>query len=277
MTRFLIRVNGWVERFLVAARNLGMMNAIRLLAIQRPLVTSRETSIWIRAFGRSIHYRGAADIGVIGHFYRPGYRIRDVPDAPVRFIVEAGANIGDETMRLRYFHKGARIVSLEPEPENFRLLSLNVAGDPEIFAVQKGLWPRNAWLRVFHSGDATLGFNPVLNQASRVEEVEGDPLPGDVQAISIPSILEEFSIPEIDILKLDIEGAEYYVFDESCQQWVDKVKVFIFECPDSDHPGAAFRIFEAVGKYHFNCFIQGENLVLIRRDAPWTVETNLFF
>jgi FkbM family methyltransferase len=269
MTPFLIRLFAWLERFCIATRNLGFTNALRLLVLQRSRALPRGTSIRIRAFGRSVHYRGASDFGVMSHFFRPGYRIRDLPDNPIRYIVDAGANIGDETLRFRCFHPQAKIISLEPATENFRLLSLNTSGDPAIFPVQKGLWPRDCRLRVFQAAAS--------NEAFRVEEVDGDPLPGDVQAISVPSILREFSIPEIDILKLDIEGAEYYVFDESCRQWVDKVKVFIFECPDNDHPGAAFRIFEAVAKYHFNCFIQGENLVLIRHDVPWTVETKLFF
>lgn len=269
MTLFLIRLFAWLERFCIATRNLGFANAFRLLVLQRSRALPRGTSIKIRAFGRAVHYRGASDIGVMSHFFRPGYRIRDLPDHPVRYIVDAGANIGDETLRFRYFHPQAKIISLEPASKNFRFLSLNTTGDPAIFPLQKGLWPHDCWVRV---------FQPVAsNEAFRVEEIDGDPLPGDIQAISIPSIFNEFNIPEIDILKMDIEGAEYYVFDESCQEWVDKVKVFIFECPDNDHPGAAFRIFEAVGKYRFNCFIQGENLILIRRGVPWTLETKLFF
>ena len=268
MTNFLIRLFAWLERFCVATRNLGFANAVRLLVLQRSRALPQGTSITIRAFGRAVYYRGTSDFGVMSHFFRPGYRIRDLPDSPVRYIVDAGAHIGDETLRFRYFHPDAKILSLEPASGNFRLLSLNVSGDPAIFPVEKGLWPRDCWLRVFQSAAS--------NEAFRVEEVDGDPQAGDVQAISIPSLLREFSFPAIDILKLDIEGAEYHVFDESCRQWIDKVKVFIFECPDNDHPGAAFRIFEVVGN-HFNCFIQGENLVLIRRDVPWTVETNLFF
>jgi FkbM family methyltransferase len=269
MTLFLIRLFAWLERFFIATQNLGFVNSIRLLVLQRSRALPTATSIRVRAFGRSVYYRGSSDFGVMSHFFRPNFRIRVPPENPVLSIIDAGANIGDETLRFRYYHRNAKIIALEPEPANFRLLSLNVSGDSAIFPVQKGLWSHDCWLRVFQPGTS--------NEAFRVEEVEGDPLPGDVEAISIPSIMAQFGFAEIDILKLDIEGAEYYVFDQSCRQWVDKVRVFIFECPDNDRPGSAFRIFSALAGLPFNCFIQGENLILIRLDAPWTLVTEMFF
>jgi FkbM family methyltransferase len=258
MTLFLIRLFAWLERFFIASRNLGFVNSIRLLVLQRSRALPPGTSIRIRAFGRSIYYRGASDFGVMSHFFRPNFRIRVPRENPVLSIIDAGANIGDETLRFRYYHRNAKIIALEPEAENFRLLSLNVDGDSTIFPVQKGLWSHDCWLRVFQPETS--------NEAFRVKEVEGDRLPDDVEAISIPSIMAEFGLAEIDILKMDIEGAEYYVFDESCRHWVDK-----------DRPGSAFRIFSALAGLPFNCFIQGENLILIRRDIPWSFVTELFF
>jgi len=263
----LIRLVSWFERFLVAARNLGTISAFRLLVIARLRVFPKGSSIPIRALHRTFYYRGACDLGVMSHFFSPGYRVRDFPGVPVQYIIDAGANIGDETVRFRHFHKEALIIALEPEPDNFRMLCLNVSKDPRIFPLQTGLWPRDGRLRIQPG---------TTNESFRVEEVSGAPCDNDVQAISIPSLINKFGIPHIDILKLDIEGAEYYVFDETCKDWVSKVKVFIFECPDNDHPGAAFRIFGAIGGHPFKCFLQGENIVLIRQDVPWLLETTLF-
>ena len=95
MTNFLIRLFAWLERFCVATRNLGFANAVRLLVLQRSRALPQGTSITIRAFGRAVYYRGTSDFGVMSHFFRPGYRIRDLPDSPVRYIVDAGAHIGD--------------------------------------------------------------------------------------------------------------------------------------------------------------------------------------
>lgn len=270
MILFLMRLSGWLERFFAAAYNLGFINAFRLRVLQRHRPIPEGTSMRVRALGRTVYYRGAAD--GMTHFFRVNYRILDTPQSPVRFIVDAGANIGAATLRFRHFHQQAKIIALEPEPANFQILSRNVSSDANIFPIQKALWPRECALRIFQP-------RPLAprNNAFRVEEHDGDPQPGDVPATTIPSLLNQFAFPEIDILKIDIEGAEYFVFDDSARDWVDKVKVLIFECPDNDRPGSAFRIFNAVAHLPLNCYIQGENLVLIRRDVPWRMRGELFY
>jgi FkbM family methyltransferase len=258
----------WLERFLVATVNFGTLSAILLLVVRRGRSFPGGVPIFVKKLGRKMYYRGASDIGVMSHFFRPNYRILDTPEMPVKYIIDAGANIGDETLRFRYFHPDATIVALEPESENFRLLSRNLAGYDRVVLLQNGLWSHECDLHVIPSvGDH--------NEAFRVEEVSGTGLPA-IHAVTVPVIMDRYGFPEIDILKLDIEGAEYFVFDSQCQEWVGRVRVFIFECPDNDRAGTAFRIFGALGSHQFNCFIQGESLVLIRRDTPWSVESNRF-
>jgi FkbM family methyltransferase len=62
-------------------------------------------------------------------------------------------------------------------------------------------------------------FSIEFNHLHSSEEVEG---------ITLSKILMENNFKNMDILKLDIEGAERYVFDESSIDWIDKVKVIIF-------------------------------------------------
>lgn len=51
-------------------------------------------------------------------------------------------------------------------------------------------------------------------------------------------ILERFGISSIDILKLDIEGGEKKVLEDS-HNWVDKVRVFVAELHDRIVPGCS--------------------------------------
>jgi FkbM family methyltransferase len=72
-------------------------------------------------------------------------------------------------------------------------------------------------------------------EAFHVEEVDDESEAGDVEAVSISSIVSRYSFDEIDILKMDIEGAGNEVFSSpDVESWIDRVKVLIFECPDSD-------------------------------------------
>jgi hypothetical protein len=47
--------------------------------------------------------------------------------------------------------------------------------------------------------------------------------------ISLPTILRRFSIPRIDILKIDIEGAESAVLGEEALAWLPSIGMLIIE------------------------------------------------
>jgi FkbM family methyltransferase len=177
-------------------------------------------------------------------------------------IVDAGANIGIETIRMRYFHPRARVLAIEPDAENYAVLRKNAEQDAELTEVLPyGVWPTETGLKLL-PGTSNEGFS--VRPAEPHETA-------DVHAITMNAILESVG-GEIDVLKMDIEGAEYEVFGQNTE-WVNHVKAFVFECPDRDRPGAAFQIFRAVGHLPLDTFISGENLVMIRKETGWKVDT----
>ena len=198
----------------------------------------------------------------MAHFFYPGTRILDTPSCPVRVIVDAGANIGIETIRMRYFFPQARILAVEASAENYRVLARNTADDKAwVEALHSGVWSSEAALRLQPGG---------TNEAFSVRPGE----PADLQAIGMNEVLQRVG-GEIDILKMDIEGSEYEVFSKNTD-WVEHVKAFVFECPDRDHPGATAQIFRTLAHLSFDTFISGENLVLIRKDTGWDMETTAY-
>jgi FkbM family methyltransferase len=265
---FFARSFAYLSRFCVAWENFGFISAIRLFVHSRSKPVPQGVSLYVRKLGREIVFRGELDKGVLSHFYTSGFRIRDSKANPVRVIVDAGANIGDETLRFRHFHPEATIIAVEPDAGNWAILSRNVGSDPRMHLLNNGLWSRECRLRVVPGESA---------EASHVEEVDNEREPADVEAVSIPSIMGRFALEEIDILKMDIEGAEYEVFSSpDAADWIRRVKVLIFECPDADRPGATQRIFEKAAGLDFKCHVLGECIVLIRRDAGWTLESNMY-
>lgn len=219
-------------------------------------------SIRVPCVNRTVFYRSAADHGVMAHFFYPQTRIIDTPANPVRVIVDAGANIGIETIRMRRFHPHASVLAIEADPGNFEVLTKNA--DEKVEALQRGVWSSDTGLRVL-PGNTNQGFSVRPVHAGE---------PADIDAVTMHSILERVG-GEIDMLKMDIEGSEYEVFS-SDTSWAEHVKAFIIECPDNDRPGATQEIFRALGHLPLDAFVSGENLVLIRRDTGWKVETTSY-
>ena len=259
-TEFLERSFAYGARFAIGIRNLGFGGALRTFIWIRRGSTLR--SVYVPRLRRRVFFRSAADKGVMSHFFYPGTRVLDTPENPVRVIVDAGANVGMETIRLRHFHPQARVLSIEPDSGNYSVLQKNVEADNGfVETLQNGLWSSETSLRVLPG---------TTNEAFSVRPTE-DGEPADIEAITMNTILARVG-GEIDILKMDIEGTEYEVFLKNTA-WVKHVKVFIFECPDADHPGAAFQIFRTLDDMPFDAAVSGENIVLIRRDTGWSVTT----
>ncbi len=94
----------------------------------------------------------------------------------------------------------------------------------------------------------------------RVKEAEvGE---GMVKAITIAEILDQSGADRIDILKLDIEGAEKEVFSNDTD-WLEKVDLMIIELHDHDKPGCSAAVYSAISRHDFTKFQRGENVFLV--------------
>lgn len=121
----------------------------------------------------------------------------------VNFIIDAGANIGMTAILLQNLYPLASIVAIEPEINNFKYLKRNTLIYPTIKIIQKGLWHSDTYLRISNPSDESWAF--------KTEEVSKENK-YDIEAISIDTIMSEYEISIIDILKIDIEGAEKDLF-----------------------------------------------------------------
>lgn len=150
--------------------------------------------------------------------FQDEYQINDLRSHNVRTIVDIGAHVGSFTVLCHHFWPNAKIVAVEPHPESFELLQLNTTHIPEsqLFLVNAAISEK--------AGKCLLA-SPVSH--SRVAEYVPDlweslqPRHRDF-GIEVPSLtveqlwekINEWGISEIDLLKLDCEGAEYLVVPE---------------------------------------------------------------
>jgi len=263
LANFFERCFAYAARFSIAVQNLGFGAALRTFLWIRSSPQLR--SIYVPRLRRRVFFRGSADKGVISHFFYPGVRIFDTPECPVRLIVDAGANTGMETIRMRHFHPGARVLAIEADRGNYSVLEKNAAEDKGwVETLLHGLWSSNEPLRVLPG---------TTNEAFSVRPAKAGET-ADIEAITMNTVLARLG-GEIDILKMDIEGTEYELFAKDAE-WVKHVKAFIFECPDADHAGATAQIFRTLDGLEFDAAVSGECIVLIRRDTGWKVVTTAY-
>lgn len=179
----------------------------------------------------------------------------DLPFTP-KYIIDGGANIGLTACFFASKYPEAKIISVEPDSENFKLLRSNCSAYKNVEAMQTGIWKNNAFLSIEDSGAG--------NNAFTVRETgEGS---GTIKAVSIGHIMEKFELPRIDILKLDIEGSEKEVFSEGFESWLPKTRLLVVELHDEMKAGCSDSVLNAVNKYDFTSYTKGENTIFMNKN-----------
>jgi FkbM family methyltransferase len=142
-------------------------------------------------------------------------------------IVDAGANIGMTPIYYAKMFPKARIFAIEAERSNFELMLKNIEPYPNITPIHAALWGSEGNISIadpLPGAFGSWGFT-VSSQ------------PGDVRAITISSLMRDFGIDHIDLLKIDIEGSEKEVF-EACD-WQDRFDSIVIELHDRYTPGCS--------------------------------------
>jgi FkbM family methyltransferase len=153
-----------------------------------------------------------------GAVFRQIYLWREL-DAPFPFapqtIVDAGANIGVATRYLARRFPGAQVISLEIDRDNVALLERNTTHLRQVAVRQQALWGHRARVSIENPGAETDGYRAV--------EEPG----GAIDAIGVEELLDEAGIRTLDLLKMDIEGAEYAAIDDLLKSYVPITQLLI--------------------------------------------------
>ena len=198
-----------------------LSNSTLLVSIQRPDVAH---PLQLRV--------PSTDVPTYKHvFVRKEYRFEGEV-APMT-IVDAGANTGLASIYFANRYPGARIIAIEPEQANFELLVKNVELYPNVIPVQAALWKNNDQIELVDPGLGDWGYMTRNRDDDRELSQE---VRHSVQAMTIDRVMEQFELESIDLLKLNIEGAEREVFEYS-EAWIDRVNAMVVKLHDRMKPG----------------------------------------
>ena len=166
----------------------------------------------LRWGGRDIFYRsGSADPFVLYQvLFKSGKKAEYyVPPAlKPEIILDIGSNIGASIL---YFHRqfpGAKTFGFEPHPDTFRILQENVAHLPGVTIFNYGLGATQQRIAV-RADNVNFG---AFSTDGRFKDRGHPAATVECDVRRLDDVLREIGITQVDLIKIDCEGAEADVF-----------------------------------------------------------------
>ncbi len=171
-------------------------------------------------------------------------------------IIDGGANSGFTTRFFANRYPWARIFAIEPEASNFELLVRNTRHLNSVVPIRAALWNRPTALKIPNPLDEKWAF--------RVQQGTGGDA-SDIRAVTVSELIARAGSTRVDILKLDIEGAEQDLFESDYDSWLGRVNAIVIELHESLRPGCTEVFYRAIRPYRFRLFHRGEHAILVRQ------------
>jgi len=193
-----------------------------------------------------------SDVEVFHQIFVDGELEFDLHMLPSR-IIDAGANIGLAAVYFSSRFPEAKILALEVETANFELLRHNTAFYPNITCMKKALWSGPANLSIANPTAESMSFR--VSPSTKGDE-EG------ILAVGVKDLAEMFEGRRIDLLKIDIEGAEKEVFQHGMNQWIDQVDTIAVELHDRFQPGCHKALVDSLKDRSHRMYKLGEYTII---------------
>jgi FkbM family methyltransferase len=212
----------------------------KLLARSRSLKFAITTA-------RQVPSKSLAKLRWRGHdvFYRPGtsdplaiYQVllrkqRNAeyyvpPALEPKVILDIGSNIGASIL---FFHEqfpSARILGFEPHSATFQILQSNVGNMPSVSVFNYGLGAIDARVSMPCDGIDFSAFSTRPGTQTLAE-----PVATDCEMRHAGSALLEIGISDVDLIKIDCEGAEYDILRALPEKMLRRCKWIVGEMHDS--------------------------------------------
>ena len=224
---------------------------------------ARLTRLHMSGFRYPLYFRtGGSDPEVINQVFvqREYAAVADLPD--VSFVVDCGANIGCATFFLLHRYPRARAVVVEPDAGNMALCRRNLAPFRDrVTFVQAGVWSAAGPLVVERGA-----FGDGAEWSFQVRPARANET-ADVTAVTVPDLITLAGFPRIDLLKIDIEGAEVEVFGPAAETWLRRTRNIAIELHG---PTCEQALATALAGFRFRPGVSGELTILT--DIEWTAE-----
>jgi len=181
-----------------------------------------------------------------------------------QIIIDGGANIGLASVYFKNRYPSAKIIAVEPDAGNAEACRANVAKYDNAFVKEAGLWSKKTRTKISDK----FGEGSWAMVIEELDDLDNEQNLTVTNTVTIADIMEEYNLPHIDLLKLDIETAEKEVFSKNYMTWLPKTKAIVIELHDWLLIGCSKSFFTAINE-SFNSYSYeqlGENILIINLD-----------
>lgn len=183
----------------------SLLRRIRLECSELPRAVNRKLPNGLRiqvdpndAIGRSIYLYGCYEYAVTR-------LVEDALDERSTFF-DVGANVGYYTLLAASRCK--KVVAFEPVPEICEALTANVRRNnlPNVTVLRHAVAEREGVLKLFIPSDRSNAGLASLQECNSASALE-------IAAVTLDDVVQRHCIAHIDLIKIDIEGAEVRAFE----------------------------------------------------------------
>ncbi len=153
---------------------------------------------------------------------RDDYQLRTLTTTPPKIIIDIGASIGEFCIYAAIIYPHSTIYAYEPDPNAFAILKYNVSDntlEKRVFIFSQAVAGSKSRARLYMS--QTSGHASLITHT---------PLSRLVSTIRLEDIFSKHKIRCCDLLKMDIEGAEYALLYSVPRRIYKKIRRIHLEC-----------------------------------------------
>ncbi len=180
-------------------------------------------------------------------------------------IIDAGGNIGLASRFFKHKYPESQVILIEVDQENSKEAEKNLKSYSGLTILNKGLYNTNTYFKINDTFNATNSYV--------VEEATQDDY--DIESITIPDIIHEYNWQVVDLLKIDIEGAEKALFSSDYEEWLPKVNVIMIETHDRMVAQCSITVMKALDRYDFGLYTTTEGGTMIYYSKSLIEKINL--
>lgn len=168
------------------------------------------------ALGKVFHVN---DVREFAHMYRcvfvdRSYEFRCSRRDPR--IIDCGANLGVTVHFWKSLYPDARITAFEPDPLICEMLRTNCSNLESVEVIEAAVWNEEGQLRFRSQGGVGGHLSEVSGSTAKGTDVT-------VRSVRLHDLLDQ----HVDLLKIDIEGAEIEVLKDCSERLVNVDRVFV--------------------------------------------------